>query len=190
MRGVNNSATARALSRMVQIGVITEVQKTPLRYKVKFDDQRSSGWLFHGSDRAGDSVTLDAFSVNEQVLCIFPFGSEQGVVLCALYQSDIPQPEQELTTTYRKMPDGAVLQYDSETHHLQATLPEGGSATIKAPVKITCDTPQLYCTGSIKADGDITDHTRSMSGDRAIYDGHDHGGDSGGTTKKPNQLQG
>lgn len=44
--------------------------------------------------------------------------------------------------------------------------------------------------GSVSAQGDVSDGKRSMAGDRQIYDGHDHPGDSGGTTQAPNQKMG
>ncbi|MCX4025030.1 hypothetical protein [Spartinivicinus marinus] len=33
----------------------------------------------------------------------------------------------------------------------------------------------LFVDGNIKASQEITDHTRSMQGDRDIYNGHGHG---------------
>lgn len=71
--------------------------------------------------------------------------------------------------------------------------------TVTASTKITCDTPLLTCTGDIHADGsidatgnmhadgEVSDGVRGISGDRAIYNGHNHQGDSGGTTGAPNQ---
>lgn len=49
------------------------------------------------------------------------------------------------------------------------------------PAGMEVDTPlatftkDVFVKGSIKADGEITDHTRSMQADRLIYNGHKHG---------------
>ena len=89
--------------------------------------------------------------------------------------------------------------------------------TIEAANQVTLDTPLVACTqdvlvggnlavtgnigfgggmtasglagsGDIATPGEIEDGVRKMSADRAIYNGHDHPGDSGGTTGTPNQA--
>jgi len=184
------AAVEQALARLIQIGTVEVVQDNPLRYRVRFSGKRLSGLLHHGADRAGGSTTWDPYSEGEQVLCATPFGSENGVVICSLYQALMSQPLTDLNKVHRKFPDGAVIEYDSNTHHLKAELPQG-TAKIRAPTRITMDTAELYCTGNIIAAGDVVDSRRSMEADRAIFDGHDHieQGD-GAAVSKPNQKQG
>lgn len=60
----------------------------------------------------------------------------------------------------------------------------------KVKNKVRFETPIVemsgdqHVEGSIKADGEIADHTRSMQGGRDIYNVHDHGG-----SPKPSQMQ-
>lgn len=60
----------------------------------------------------------------------------------------------------------------------------------KVKNKVRIETPlvemsgDLHVEGSIKADGEIEDHTRSMQADRDLYNVHDHGG---GPKPSPNQ---
>lgn len=60
----------------------------------------------------------------------------------------------------------------------------------KVKNKVRFETPMVemsgdqHVEGGIKADGEIEDHTRSMQGDRDIYNSHDHGGGP-----KPSQNQ-
>ncbi|MEB7183522.1 phage baseplate assembly protein V, partial [Escherichia coli] len=56
--------------------------------------------------------------------------------------------------------------------------------TVQGKTKINADT---QVQGNIGASEEITDRTGSMSKIREIYNAHDHPGDSGGTTRKPNQ---
>jgi len=65
-----------------------------------------------------------------------------------------------------------------------ATAPQ---VTVVASAKVTMTTPLLEVSGDITAGGNISDGTRSMGADRAIYNSHTHPGDSGGTTGQPNQ---
>lgn len=60
---------------------------------------------------------------------------------------------------------------------------------INAAKGVAITTPELTTTGNISANGDIADGTRSMSGDRQIFNSHTHPGDSGGTTGTPNSPQ-
>jgi phage baseplate assembly protein V len=60
--------------------------------------------------------------------------------------------------------------------------------TITASNSITLDTPDVFATGNIKANGQVSDGTGSMQGMRDTYNGHDHDeNDSGGPTDAPNQ---
>lgn len=60
----------------------------------------------------------------------------------------------------------------------------------KVKNKVRIETPlvemsgDLHVEGSIKADSEIEDHTRSMQADRDLYNVHDHGG---GPKPSPNQ---
>lgn len=46
---------------------------------------------------------------------------------------------------------------------------------VKAGAKVVFETPLIEASGDIKAVGEISDGTRAMSADRAIYNGHHHG---------------
>lgn len=59
--------------------------------------------------------------------------------------------------------------------------------TVNASVKVVLNTPLVEATKDIKALGDISDSKGSMQGMRDTHNDHDHPGDSGGTTGKPNQ---
>lgn len=46
---------------------------------------------------------------------------------------------------------------------------------VKAGVKVRFETPDVEATGNVKAEGEVSDGVRAMSGDRGIYNGHKHG---------------
>lgn len=195
-----NTPTAALLSRFLQIGTVTSVTAEPLAYTVQFSDSRQHATVKHGTQRAGDSRVFDAYSEGEQLLCAFPFGSDIGVAVCAIYQNAHPQPVSALTKTHRVFNDGAVIEYDADTHILKAVLPEQGIAHIKAPAEVRLETELVHCTqnlqvdgnvnvaGNVGAQGDVSDGTRSMAGDRGIYNGHKHP-ETGGQTLTPTSTQ-
>ncbi|SER78963.1 phage baseplate assembly protein V [Vreelandella subterranea] len=68
---------------------------------------------------------------------------------------------------------------------VEVTAPQ---VTITASTSITLDTPDVFATGNIKAQGDISDGTGSMQRMRDTYNDHDHDeNDSAGPTDAPNQ---
>lgn len=71
---------------------------------------------------------------------------------------------------------------------VEVTAPK---VTINASTSITLATPDVFATGNIKAQGDISDGTGSMQAMRDTYNGHKHDeNDSGGPTETPNQEMG
>ncbi|SES28076.1 phage baseplate assembly protein V [Vreelandella subterranea] len=68
---------------------------------------------------------------------------------------------------------------------VEVTAPK---VTITASTSITLDTPDVFATGNIKAQGQVSDGTGSMQGMRDTYNGHNHDeNDNGGPTDAPNQ---
>lgn len=70
---------------------------------------------------------------------------------------------------------------------IEVTAPE---AVFNCPTSVTLNTPKVIATGDIEAAGQIRDGVGTMQGMRDTFNGHDHPGDSGGTTGKPNQEMG
>lgn len=83
---------------------------------------------------------------------------------------------------------GKIIDISTDTLRINAaTLCEINTANmqINASAGVTAATPQLLATGDIKdrsASGGAT-----MANARTVFNGHDHPGDSGGTTGTPNQ---
>ncbi len=71
--------------------------------------------------------------------------------------------------------DGAVIEYDRETHQLNAVLPDGATTELVSDGGVTI-IGDVIVTGNIKATGEVIDHTRSMKADRDIYNSHTHSG--------------
>lgn len=86
-----------------------------------------------------------------------------------------------------QLKDGEVSLYTDEgdyVHMKRGRMIEvvTDDLVFKVKNKVRFETPVVemsgdqHVEGSIKADGEIADHTRSMQADRLIYNGHNHGG--------------
>lgn len=175
----------RRLSRMCQVGVISEADYIQGRVKVEIDDA-VTGWLPWMTRRAGGDVDWWAPEVGEHVHVIAPGGVlEQAYVDLSLYSTDIPAPASSADVRHIAFADGAVIEYDRSTHHLKAVLPAGGTTGLVSDGGISV-TGDLSVTGNISATGNVSDMTRSMSADRDIYNGHTHPGVTSGTSSTGN----
>ncbi|RTY72314.1 MULTISPECIES: phage baseplate assembly protein [Pseudomonas fluorescens group] len=75
--------------------------------------------------------------------------------------------------------DGEVALYTDEGDYIHMKRGrlieiETDTLVVKAKTKVRFETPLIEQTGDIKADGEITDHTRSMQEDRDLYNAHGH----------------
>lgn len=76
--------------------------------------------------------------------------------------------------------DGEVALYTDEGDHVhmqRGRVVEVVTETllVKAGTKVRFETPLIEATGDIKADAEVSDHTRSMQADRDLYNVHKHG---------------
>ena len=173
------SELERKLGNLVRMGRVVAADYEAATVEVDCDGARS--WYPFLTHRAGGNQSWHPPEVGEQVMVFCPAGhTERGYVLPALYQTDYPAPAINPDVHRTTYSDGALIEYNRATHVLMASLPNGGRAVIIGDLDVD---------GDITASGEITDHTRSMQKDRAIYNGHTHTGDSGGKTSAPSQAQ-
>lgn len=161
--GMNQIAElARLIENLIRIGTVAEVQTKPPRVRVK-TGKITTAWLPWFALRAGTAKEWDPPTVDEQVVLFSPSGQlAQGVALTGLYSDANPANGDRAGLHRRTYADGAVVEYDSLAHHLNATLPAGG-------------TTQLVSDGGIHIVGPIThegDYTQTgnytQTGDQAV----------------------
>ncbi|MCE8015912.1 phage baseplate assembly protein V [Halomonas sp. MCCC 1A17488] len=174
----------RLLHNLIRLGTVHEVDHARARVRV-VSGELVTDWLPWLSPRAGTTRDWSPPTVGEQVLVLSPGGDPAaGAVLTGIYSDTHPAPADSSTLCRQVMPDGAVLEYDHEVHHLAATLP--GSATLNAQgeIKVTT-TAKLTATAAegatINADTTINGRL-SIVGDSVTHNGtnigatHKHGG--------------
>lgn len=137
------AALSRLLENLIRFGVIDAVQMEPPRVKVK-TGTLTTAWLPWLALRAGSDREWDPPTVDEQVILFSPSGQlANGIVITGVFSDHIPANGNRAGLHRRTYADGTVIEYDSQAHHLNATLVEGG-------------TTNLISTGGINLVGDIT----------------------------------
>ncbi len=163
----------RRLANMVKVGRIQSVDLTQGLPKVRVQmGELTSAWLPFLTQRAGDDTHWWPIALEEQVVVLSPSGDlSQGIVIGALFQHQFPPSSMSENVVRTEYSDGAVVEYDKESHHLRVVLPSGGRLEVVADggVRIVGD---VTVEGNITASGDVTDATRSMQADRDIYNVH------------------
>ncbi|WET05822.1 phage baseplate assembly protein V [Lentisphaerota bacterium ZTH] len=143
----------RTTANLVRIGTIVEADYDHALVRVKIGDLLTN-WLSFTTLRAAKVTLWCPPEVGEQVIVISPGGNlAQGIVIPAMYQDKFKATDSKSTTTKLSFADGAKLEYDSEAHHLQATLPGGGKTTLVSEGGITI-TGDITVTGQIISTGD------------------------------------
>jgi phage baseplate assembly protein V len=124
------AALSRMLENLIRFGVIAAVQMEPPRVQVK-TGKLITAWLPWLALRAGADQEWDPPTEGEQVILFSPSGQlANGIVVTGLFSDHIPANGNRAGLHRRTYADGAVIEYDSVAHHLNATLPESGTTSL------------------------------------------------------------
>ncbi|MBB4591867.1 phage baseplate assembly protein V [Xanthomonas cannabis] len=142
-----------ALSNAIRLGAVAEVNLVHARCRVQVGEMLTD-YLPWVVTLAGSTIIWSAPAIGEQVVVLSPAGDlADGLVLRGLYSDQFAAPAASDTLHVLQFADGAQLQYDTNAHALQATLPSGGTATITADGGITLNGP-LTINGTTQINGD------------------------------------
>lgn len=180
------------VANMVRRGVITEVIPGKIvKVRVQLGDVPSPplpwcNMLSSGNFQArslpktGDAVTILSEAGDLRNGRVYPGANINAV--------QVPDGEEsELAFVFE---NGTEFRYSQDNNTLSLILAEGGKYIIKGegtldgPVTIT---ETLTVMQNIYGMAEVYDVSGTMNGIRMTYNGHNHKGDSGGQTDKPNQ---
>lgn len=120
----------RLLENLIRFGVVAEVQYRPPRVKVRTGGIVTT-WLPWIAGRAGADRQWDPPTTDEQVLLLSPSGQlANGIAVTGLFSDAIPANGDRPALHRRSYGDGAVVEYDSQAHHLAVTLPPGATLAV------------------------------------------------------------
>ncbi|MEG9495042.1 phage baseplate assembly protein V [Pantoea dispersa] len=194
----------RRLANLIRRGVIHSVRNGEMpKCRVDLGDIVTA-WLplcqgFAGTNRSDSNP----YAVGDAVTVLSEAGElTNGRVFPGWNTGAQPVPAGSESEHITRYSDGTEIRYDRDAHALTIMLAAGGTykiigkGTLDGPVEIT-DTltvqgktqmnSDAVVTGNIGASGEIEDGKGTMNDIRRVHNDHDHPGDSGGTTGKPNQ---
>lgn len=123
---------SRRLENMIRFGTIAEVQHTRKpKVRVRIGTLLTA-WIPVSTVQAGRTRTWVPPAVGEQCIVLSPSGNPSaGVAVPGINSSSHPAPDDNPDGTRTEFEDGAVIDYNSKTHHYQITLPTDGKFTIQ-----------------------------------------------------------
>ncbi|MEQ9131163.1 MAG: phage baseplate assembly protein V [Salinisphaeraceae bacterium] len=134
----------RLLHNLIRVGTIAEVDHAAARARLR-DGDLLTDWRPWVELRTGTTRDWDPPTVGEQAVLFSPGGDPAAAfILTGLFSSAHAAPADDPAVCRRVYPDNAIIEYNHETHHLQATIP--GTATLEADSHVT-----VSAGGSINA---------------------------------------
>lgn len=150
----------RCKDNLIKPGKVTAIHADGVRIRVAFGNN-TTPWIKWVATAAGEVSEYRCPSVGEQCALLNYGGGENSAqvwALCGVPSDLYPLPASTPGIRVVAYPGGMQEKYDANN----------GEVTLTAPSKATVASPELHGTG------EVSDSTRTMSGDRAIYDGHNH----------------
>lgn len=175
-----HSALPEKINDLIRIGEVSSINPKKGTARVVFDDDDGTVSFDLPILQRNTFATKDFNSVNvgEDVLCLFlPTGPEEGFIIGSFYAGEIELPESDENKRTTLFKDGTRISYDMAAHvltaiiegtvltadrkNVSATVPEAvmvtcKTATVKASMQVTVDTPETHVTGNVMVDGSLT----------------------------------
>lgn len=154
------------LANAGRLGVISEVQGDRARVKIGALETDLLPFMLR---RAADDYDWWQPALGEQVVVLMLWGDpSQGVILGAVAQDTYPAPAAGATWA-KRFRDGTVLSYAPDSHALTVAAGQSPVTVVCSSIAVkaqsaTLDVPELHCTGSVKADGDVVAGGISLQG--------------------------
>jgi phage baseplate assembly protein V len=199
---MNTADLNRRIESLIRLGTIDQVDHAARKLRVKTGGLLT-GWLPWPAEVGRNYRRWRPLRTGTQVVLGCPSGDPaQAVIIQILYTSALDAPSTSPSLDLILFDDGTLIEYDSNTQHLNVECM--GDVTVKTPTLVTIDSPQTTVKGKLTVEGLLT-YLAGMAGSggsgsaAAIHgnvqitsgdltaDGislknHTHPGDSGGTT--------
>ncbi len=134
------------------------------QYRIKLTTGQLSPWMPKCDMVSGESVSNHPLSLGTQVAALIL--DSEGLILGTINSTRYPAVSDADTLKRTVFKDGAVIEYDAQSHQLNAVLPSGA-------------TTHLTSDGGVTVDGDTTiNGNLTVNGNASITGSADIGGDT------------
>lgn len=125
---------------------------TQALYRVRFTTGELSPWLTQVVLVAGTTLRNHSLSNGTQVACFM--GTYEGLIIGAINCISSPLCTDSDNINRTKYSDGAIIDYNANTHELKAILPGGATTHLTSTGGITID-GDTQINGDLSVDGDF-----------------------------------
>lgn len=138
----------------LKFGTITQIDTIAGRARIKMPEHDGivSYWLPIAHAKTSGDQFCALPEVGQHVAVLMDDRHEDGAIIGAIYSGGNKPPVDGKNKFYMRFSDGAVFEYDKETHVLTLTLPEGGRCDFTGDLNITGN---ITHAGALNVDGDV-----------------------------------
>lgn len=159
----------RRLADLVKVGRVVEVDYSAALARVGIGDEEDpegyvlTGWIPWKGGRAGGDTEWHPPEVGEVVEVHSEGGELQNGIIQpgALYTEESPAPGDRAGLWRKRFKDGAIIEYDRETHEMTLDATDAGAVTLRAG---GCEVTLRDGVITLRASRIVTDGETSLDG--------------------------
>ncbi|STQ91414.1 phage baseplate assembly protein V [Iodobacter fluviatilis] len=146
----------------LKFGVVLASQPGFARVSLPDTDNLRTMWLPIAYPKTQDDECYWTYDTGEHVALLLDAQGEDGVIIGAIFSDADTPPVTDPNKFGIRFKDGAMLEYDRQTHTLSVTgvskviVEASTTIVLKAGSKVTIDSPEAEFTGKLQVDGLLT----------------------------------
>ncbi|PHV00158.1 phage baseplate assembly protein V [Iodobacter sp. BJB302] len=146
----------------LKFGIVLASKPGFARISLPDTDNLRTMWLPIAYPKTQDDECYWTYDTGEHVALLLDAQGEDGVIIGAIFSDADTPPVTDSNKFGIRFNDGAMLEYDRQTHTLSVTgvskviVEASTTIVLKAGSKVTIDSPEAQFTGRLQVDGLLT----------------------------------
>jgi phage baseplate assembly protein V len=159
---MSDSAPREQFGATVKFGTVSASRPGFARVRLPDCDNMRTMWLPIAVPKSKEDQACWTYDHGEQVAVLLDANGEDGVIVGAIYSDADTPPITDKNIFTIRFKDGAVLEYNRETHVLKVTgvgqilVDAQVDIVLKAGGKVTVDAPESEFTGNVTVQKKLT----------------------------------